>query len=206
MWLVSCYVDLGLALFWWCRRNTNTVITVQNHAGSQCGAMSKSRACRVLCKQTQTDLQKDSWTCCISFSFAFGFLWQVTSLTHRFEPFSRKLHSIMCSLCMLSAGIITLTDTFSECDPVAALFSKQWLNDCPPLTCLPVLCSPRTTSVLVYQNSCHCSTLAGIEKLWMNKKQQKKWQNVEFNQKVCSQRNLKFLASWQFWMLSINDP
>lgn len=128
------------------------------------------------------------------------------SLTHCLEPFSRKLHSIMCSLCMLSAGIITLTHTFSECDPVAALFSKQWLNDCPPLTCLPVLCSPRTTSALVYQNSRHCSTLAGIEKLWMNKKQQKKWQNVEFNQKVCSQRNLKFLASWQFWMLAINDP
>lgn len=165
------------------------MISVQYRAGSQCGAMSKHRACCVHCKQSQTDLQKASWTCCISFSLPLVSCdkWH-HSLTHCFEPFSRKLHSIMCSLCMLSAGIITLTHTFSECDPVAALFSKQWLNDCPPLTCLPVLCSPRTTSALVYQNSRHCSTLAGIEKNV----------NVEFNQKVCSQRNLKFLASWHF--------
>lgn len=109
------------------------------------------------------------------------------SLTHCFEPFSRKLHSIMSTLCMLSAGIHTHTHI-----QWVWPFSKQWLNDCPPLTCLPVLCSPRTTSALVYQNSRHCSTLAGIEKLWMNEKQQKMLNLI---------KRFVVRETWSFWLL-----
>lgn len=189
MSLVRCYVDLGLALFWWCRKNTNTVISVQYHAGSQCGAMSKRRVCCVHCKQTQTDLQKASWTCCISFSFAFGFLWQVTSLTHSLFRAIFKKATLHNEHTLHAFSRNTHTHTHIQW---VWPFSKQWLNDCPPLTCLPVLCSPRTTSALVYQNSRHCSTLAGIEKLWMNKKQQKMLNLI---------KRFVVRETWSFWLL-----